>query len=107
MNRIATMIAVSLLVLSTAAVAAEQGKPTASYEDFLEWGNRLEGRWVGKITLIADWPGLDKKQGDVVVGHLTRQWAVDKRALKESSFLVNSETTTLHYWDAAATNQVD
>jgi hypothetical protein len=56
---------------------------TASYEDFLEWGNRLEGRWVGKVTLIADWPGFNKKAGDVVESHVTYRWVADKRGLEQ------------------------
>ena len=103
MNRMTTMIAALLVVVSASAVmAGEKGKPTATYEDFLEWGNRLEGRWVGKVTLIADWPGLDKKKGEVVAGHVSRRWVADKRGFVTTSYVANGEDRDFAYWDAAA-----
>ena len=105
MKSTVTLIASFMLILAASVALAEDARVTASYEDFVEWGDRLEGRWVGKVTLIADWPGLDKKKGETVIGHVSRRWAADRRVIEESSFLANEEGRTMHYWDAAA-NQI-
>lgn len=81
---------------------AEEKKLTATFQDFQEWGKRLEGRWISKITFIDKWPGQDKKQGEVVTGHATYRWLADKHGLEEVNIAGNSESRTLHYWDAAA-----
>jgi hypothetical protein len=97
-----SLLASVLFILPETVLLADEARPTATYEDFLEWGNRLEGRWVGKITLIADWPGLNKKKGDVVPGHVTYRWVADKRGIEESAYLANEEAKRLHYWDAGS-----
>ena len=73
---------------------------TATSEDFLEWGKRLEGRWVGEIKLVADWPGYDKKKGEVVQGNVTYRWRADKKAIEEIAFEGQAECRRLHFWDA-------
>jgi hypothetical protein len=99
MKRTTSMLMAFLLLVTTVAFAGE-AKPTATTEDFLEWGNRLQGRWVGKITLIADWPGYDKKKGEVVQGLVTYRWCVGKKAIEESALEGQAECRRLHFWDA-------
>ena len=55
-------LAIVVLALPISSMAQEKDIK-ASFEDFQEWGNRLEGRWVGEIKLVADWPGLGRKAG--------------------------------------------
>lgn len=108
MNRHLSWRAIACLALATGlalagvASAAPGASIEASYEDFLEWGKRLEGLWTGTITVIADWPGLNKKQGEVIPSHLICRWALDKQALEETETLANSTARRLHYWDAVA-----
>ena len=97
----ATTSLTTFFVLSLAAVAfAQEAKPTATFDDFLEWGKRLEGRWVGEIKLVADWPGYDKKKGEVVQGNVTYRWRADKKAIEEIAFEAQAECRRLHFWDA-------
>ncbi len=84
------------------AVTGAEPTPTASYEDFLEFGRRMEGRWVGQVKLIHDWPGHDKRKGDVITSNSTVRWVADKRGLEEVSLGGGSEGRSLHFWDAAA-----
>ena len=102
MNRATEILTAILFILPATMVFADEAKPTATYEDFVEWGNRLEGRWVGKVVLIADWPGLDKKKGEVVPGHVTYRWVADKRGLEETEFIANEEAKRLHFWDVGS-----
>ena len=46
------------------------------------------------LELIADWPGINRKQGEVVSGHVTYKWIVDKQALEETSFIADGEAST-------------
>lgn len=102
MNRTAWLIAALLGISATGSALAQEKAPTATYEDFLEWGKRLEGRWVGKVTLIADWPGFDKKRGDVVESHWTIRWIADKRGLEQIETLAGNEARRLHYYDVSS-----
>ena len=55
--------------LSSTAHAAEDGdKMQSSRADFKEFCKVMEGRWIGKVVWVADWPGFGKK-GDKVTGY--------------------------------------
>ncbi len=90
----------SLTTFVTAlAVALGAGDTTATREEFQEWGNQIEGRWIGDVKLIADWPGLNRKQGEEVVAYSTTKWIVDGRALVGESMTGDGTSQTLHFWD--------
>lgn len=54
---------------------------TSSPEDFREFGKLMVGRWSSDITLIAPWPGQDKKAGEKITGYANRRWVSDRRAV--------------------------
>jgi hypothetical protein len=81
---------------------SEDTCPTATFEDFQLFCKQLEGRWVGKIKLIHDWPGFNKKKGDVTEGHNLRRVVADGRVMEEIAFCAGSESRTLFFWDAGA-----
>ena len=53
---------------STARAADDGGKMQATRADFKEFCKAMEGRWIGEVVWVADWPGLGKK-GDKVTGY--------------------------------------
>jgi hypothetical protein len=73
----------------------------AAYADDLlkEYGDLIVGRWVGKVKLIADWPGTGK-QGEIVVGHLAVRWISDKKGLEDEWFGGNGTGKSIYVWDA-------
>jgi len=70
-------------------------------DEFREYGNAFSGRWVQDITLIADWPGLSKKQGDKVIGHETTRWLGNDRVLETDGHLLENFNRGVTYWDPA------
>jgi hypothetical protein len=100
MNRMTWLIVALLGLFVTGQTPAEEKTTTTSYEDFLEWGKRLEGRWVGQTKISADWPEFGKKKGDSVPGHLTFRWVADKRGLEAVFVAGESEFRGLGYYDA-------
>ena len=54
--------------LSSTARAADDGdKMQSTRADFKEFCKAMEGRWIGEVVWVADWPGFGKK-GDKVTG---------------------------------------
>lgn len=90
----------SVLVFLAAATTVGQvaGTPT-SYAHMREYGELLAGRWVGDITLIADWPGLSKKKGEKIVSYKTVKWILDNNALQQEECVGETMGRSLHYWD--------
>ncbi len=85
-----------VVTLRRVAGAYSDKLETATAAEFEEFGNKVVGRWVDDITLIADWPGLKKKRGDKMVGYTTVRWAAGKKAIISNS--VGGETTGLGLW---------
>ncbi len=75
---------------------------TSTREEFEEFGNLLAGRWMGDITLIADWPGEVKKQGDKITAYATYQWIADGSGIEWSDVGGMGTSKTLIAYDAAA-----
>ncbi len=86
--------------LQVTMTRASTGPPESftTREEFVEFGNLNAGRWVGDITLIADWPGISKKQGEKVNSHLTVNWIADGSALAEKESVAESEMTGIVMW---------
>ena len=74
---------------------------TAANALWKEFGELLLGRWIGEVTLIADWPGLGKK-GEKVTAHGTGRWAADKRGFLEEYYCGQGTNTNFYFWDPAA-----
>jgi len=76
------MVRVSALTIGLCLIVGVRvgAAQNATEEDFQAWRMVMEGRWVGQITWIADWPGFGKK-GDKVTGYSSISAAADGRAL--------------------------
>ena len=51
-----------------AVEADKKVKTTSSQKDFKEFCETVEGRWIGEVIWITDWPGFGKK-GDKVTAY--------------------------------------
>ena len=79
-----------------------QAEKPSNHSQLKEWGELVVGRWVSDITLIADWQGQSKKQGEKLIGHQSVKWIVDKMGIEEESFAGDTTGKTIYAWDAAA-----
>ena len=59
------------------------GSPSTP-EEFHEFASLMSGRWSGDVTLIADWPGQNKKAGEKIIAYAHRNWASDQKAIVSS-----------------------
>ena len=82
---------------SSSARAAER---TASAVEFKEFGSLVAGRWVVDVTLISDWPGEAKKQGEKVTGYSNFAWIVDGQGIQWDDVGGTSTSRTLFTYDA-------
>lgn len=63
-----------------------------------EYGDVLVGRWVGDITLVADWPEVGSK-GEKVVAYETVRWILDGHALEVEGRVGTGAGKTIIVWD--------
>jgi len=92
------VFAVIILAFLAAAVAADHHE-TSSMEEFKEFGNLLEGRWIIDVKLIADWPGHKAKKGERITGYGTYRWIVDGKAIEANHTGGTNALRMLYYWD--------
>jgi hypothetical protein len=86
------MTAILAMVLATALPGEKPDNPLQ------EFGALMVGRWVGDVTLIADWPGFGKK-GDKVIGHFTVRWIADRKGLEDEGFSGQGTGKNIYFWD--------
>lgn len=86
------------LLLTGMLVVGQAGQAENPIEEF---GKLLEGRWIGEVTLIADWPGIGK-QGEKVATHVVGRWIADRRAIEEEWYGAKGTGKNLYVWDGAA-----
>jgi hypothetical protein len=90
-----------LTIISTLAISAHQEQTPAmesSLEDFREFSQVMQGRWIADIVWITDWPGFGEK-GDTVTGYADYQIAENGRVLTGREYLGPGSMTTLVYYD--------
>lgn len=80
-----------------APVCAKQ----SSREDFKEFCQALQGRWVGEVTWVADWPGIGNK-GEKVTCYFEGRIAEDGHAITGRWYGGAGSGTGLYYFDAGA-----
>ena len=83
------------------AVAAVIMSATLEKSPLEEYGDALVGRWVGDITLVADWPGIGKK-GEKMVGYESVQWIMDGHALESDFRVGDGAGKVITVWDPVA-----
>ena len=88
-------------LISTAAFAADN-EQTASMqstpEDFEEFSQVMQGRWISEIIWINDWPGFGER-GDSVTGYAEYQIGEDGKVLTGRFYAGPGSATILTYYD--------
>lgn len=93
-----TFVTSAVLVLVGAQVGAAQ---QSSEADFKAFQSAMEGRWVGDVTWVADWPGLGEK-GDKVTGYTELTVGVGGNVLHGRFFAGNGTSQWIFVYDASA-----
>ena len=91
----ASLMSVSLCFASE--VIAQE----SSREQFQEFCKAIQGRWVGDVTWVADWPGLGKR-GDKVTAYFEGRLAEDGNAMVGKFYGGNGSGTWIIVFDAGA-----
>ncbi|NLY02084.1 MAG: hypothetical protein GXY83_38870 [Rhodopirellula sp.] len=89
---------VLLAALMVAVFAASMHAEETTREDFREFCRTWEGRWVGDVTWIADWPGMGKK-GEKVTAYWDARVTEDGNALVGKFYGGTGSSTHLAYFD--------
>ena len=97
MPRTSHLITGLLLLVGTRAGVAQQ----ASEEDFQAYRSAMEGRWIGDVTWIADWPGFGKK-GDKVTAYAEIRAVADGRVLVGQFYGGDGTAQWITVYDAGA-----
>ena len=96
MNK-AVVISLSIILTIFMSTSALIGQ-TSSRAEFEEYCKTWEGRWIGDVTWIADWPGMGKK-GDKVTGYFESKIIADGNALSGVFYGGNGMETSIQYFD--------
>jgi hypothetical protein len=89
------MLSLAAIVLATSVVIGQSDQKGNLLQDY---GQLMVGRWVGDVTLVADWPTYGKK-GDKIIGHLTVRWIADGKGLEDEGIAGQGAGKTLYFWD--------
>ena len=92
--------AVALAICLCSSAIADQQKTTTK-EEFKEWCDAWQGRWVGEVTFIADWPGLGKR-GEKVTAYLEATTIEDGKGMLWKFVGGAGSGTVLFAYDAVA-----
>ena len=90
-----------LTLMATPGVSANQEQTTSmqsSLEDFDEFSQVMQGRWISKIIWITDWPGFGER-GDTDTGYAEHQIAEDGRVITGREYMGPGSITSLPYYD--------
>lgn len=95
--RVAGLFTAPLLI----ALAAPAFTQESSREDFKEYCRLLQGRWVGDITWVADFPGFGKK-GEKVTAYAEVKIVEDGNVMIQRFFGGAGSGTVFYAYDANA-----
>lgn len=94
-----------VVVLSSALLVAFLASPVLAQEssrkDFQEFCKAMEGRWVGDVTWVADWPAYGKR-GEKVTAYFEGKIVEDGHALIGRFFGGIGSGSSLLIFDAGA-----
>ena len=87
--------------LKTAKAAEGKNKMQSTQADFKEYCQMMQGRWIGEVIWITDWPGFGKK-GDKVTGY--EEWTIGEggQVLQGRFYGGPGSGTALTHYDAGA-----
>ena len=94
-------LAAPMTALLIAAIVSPALGQQSSREDFQDYCKASQGRWVGNVTWIADWPGLGKK-GDTVTGYSDFKIIADGNALWGTFYGGNGAAHVFTVFDAGS-----
>jgi hypothetical protein len=87
--------------LLAAAFTAQGLAQQSTRKDFDEYCQVVEGRWVGEVTLVADWPGIGEK-GEVLTAYSENEIKVDGNALTGMFYGGNGAGKGITVFDAGS-----
>ena len=93
------LIAASTGVRATLFAAGDKQKMQSTRADFKEYCDVMQGRWIGKVVWIADWPGFGKK-GDTITAYRDVRVTEDGNALLMKFHIGPGTGTVLCVYDA-------
>ena len=96
MRSVSTLAVLIAVLLARPVVGQETTR-----EDFKKWCSHAEGRWIGDVTWITDWPGVGKK-GDKVTAYWEGRLAEDGNMVIGRFVGGRGSETNVHYYDVAA-----
>ena len=90
----------TLVVAATFVLGQADAKlPESTRSDFDEYCRLWEGRWIGEVTWVADWPGLGKR-GEKVTAYYEGQFSDDRSAFLGKFYGGSGSGTLLTVFDA-------
>jgi len=95
--RLTALMTALLVALFAAPMFAQE----STREDFRELCQLVQGRWVGDVTWVADWPGFGKR-GEKVTAYTENKIAEDGNALISRFYGGDGSSTGLIVFDAGA-----
>ena len=96
MRSVSTLAVLIAVLLARPAIGQETTR-----DDFKKRCSLIEGRWIGDVTWVTDWPGFGKK-GDKVTAYFEGRVTEDGNAVVTKFFGGSGSETGLVYYDAAA-----
>ena len=93
----ALVISLSTILTILLSISALLGQTSTSAE-FEEYCKAWEGRWVGDVTWIADWPGWGTK-GDKVTAYFEARIVADGKVVSGVYYGGNGMGTGITYFD--------
>lgn len=89
-----------MLMLASTVLAASLALGEVEQEENLlhEFGNLISGRWIGKVSVEADWPGVGKK-GDKVMRTNIVRWIVDGNGLEIEWYMGEAMGKGIFYYE--------
>ena len=90
-----------LTLIATPAFPADNEQTTSMQstpEEFKEFSQVMQGRWISEIIWITDWPGFGKK-GDSVTGYAEFQIGEDGKVINGREYAGPGSITSLIYYD--------
>ena len=94
-----TVVAFMFVVAISSSLARGEER-TSSAAEFKEFGSLVAGRWVVDVTLISDWPGQAKKQGEKITGYSHFKWIADGKGIQWDDVGGTGVSRTLFTFDA-------
>ena len=103
---LATCCLAGLLIISSTsqpgtAHAEDDGSKSQTRADFQKYCSLNEGRWIGNVTWVTDWPGFGKK-GDKITAYYEARKSEDGNAVITRFLGGPGSETGLVFYDPAA-----